>query len=162
MLHHLVHRLLRQARRLGKQRIEVGPPAMLSLSAPTPIGWRAGLRDWLGSGSLWPSGTEAAVAAMPAAGRHLELVRAEFSEALADIRTQEVGMLQGRLRIAGSLRELWHLRPEVFKLVALHFDQREAQCRLDRLNRHFPTRSPRSGFALLDAPQSDARPGRRN
>ena len=47
--------------------------------------------------------------------------------------------------------------PEVFKLVALHFSQAEAQCRLDRLNRHFPTRSPRSGFAPLDPHPRESR-----
>jgi len=77
---------------------------------------------------------------------------------LQDIRTQQVGVLQVRIRVAHSMRELWHLRPEVFRLVALHFSQAEAQCRLDRLNRHFPTRSPRSGFAPLETQPAEARP----
>jgi len=88
-------------------------------------------------------------------------VRDEFVQALADIRTQQVGMLQARIRLSRSLRELWHLRPEVFKLVALQFSQAEAQCRLDRLNRHFPTRSPRSGFSLLESQPAKPRPARR-
>jgi len=77
-------------------------------------------------------------------------VRGEFLAALQDIRTQEVAVLRHRIGVARSSRELWHLRPEVFRLVALRFSQAEAQCRLDRLNRYFPTRSPRSGFAPLD------------
>lgn len=59
-------------------------------------------------------------------------------------------MLQQRINIARSLHELWHLRPEVFKLVALRYSQGEAQSRLDRLNRHFPTRAPRSGFGAFE------------
>jgi len=31
----------------------------------------------------------------------------------------------------------------------VHHSQHEAERRLARLNRHFPTRSPRSGFAPL-------------
>ena len=46
-------------------------------------------------------------------------------------------MVQERVRIARSLRDLWHLRPEVFRLVALRHSQAEAHQRLDRLNRHF-------------------------
>jgi len=79
----------------------------------------------------------------------LGAVRTEFLQSLEDIRTQQVGVLQQRIGRARNLRDLWHLRPEVFKLVALHYSQAEAQSRLDRLNRHFPTRSPRSGFAPL-------------
>ena len=48
------------------------------------------------------------------------------------------------------LRELWHLRSELFRQVALQHSQFEAEQRLSRLNRHFPTRAPRSGFAPLN------------
>jgi hypothetical protein len=50
---------------------------------------------------------------------------------------------------ARSLRELWHLRSEVYRLVALQTSQSEAERRLADLNHHFPTRAPRSGFAPL-------------
>lgn len=79
----------------------------------------------------------------------MEGVRAEFIQALSGVRTPQAGLLEQRIGIARSLHELWHLRPEVFKLVALHFSQCEAQRRLDQLNRHFPTRAPRSGFGAL-------------
>lgn len=164
MLHTLVHRLLRQARRWGvRRRFESCPPAMVGLPGGVSVGWRAGLHGWLHSG--W---------ATPRAGRaddggdttvvdpRLERVRAEFLQALDDVRTQQAGMVQDRLRIARSLRELWHLRPEVFKIVSLHRDQAEAQSRLDRLNRHFPTRSPRSGFASLESHPPETRPARRH
>ena len=147
MLTELMYRLRRQALRWGgPRRIESCPPALLQ----GPVACAPGWRGWLNSGWYTP--------ALGANDPRFCRVRDEFVQALADIRTQQVGMLQGRIRIAGSSRELWHLRPEVFKLVALHFSQAEAQCRLDRLNRHFPTRSPRSGFGLLDSPAAEARP----
>lgn len=159
MLTQLLYRLRREASRFGApRRLEICPPAML-VAAPA-TGWRAGLRDWLSTGWHAPAEERRAPAEQALQPRFCK-VRDEFLQAVADIRTQQVGMLQGRIRIARSLRELWHLRPEVFKLVALHFNQAEAQCRLDRLNRHFPTRAPRSGFASLDsAAAGDARPRR--
>jgi hypothetical protein len=147
----LVRRVLGLARRPeASRRVEVCPPALFGLAAPS---WRAGLRGWLDTGWSRPPG--AARARTPISPRDtardtIGEVRAEFLQALADIRTQQVGMLQERVRIARSLRELWHLRPEVFKLVALRFSQGEAECRLERLNRHFPTRAPRSGFGALE------------
>lgn len=163
MLHTLVHRLLRQAHRWGvRRRVESCPPALIGLPGGVSVGWRAGLRDWLHSGWATPRAGRADGAGDAAAvDPRLERVRAEFLQALDDVRTQQAGMTKDRLRIARSLRELWHLRPEVFKIVALHRDQAEAQCRLDRLNRHFPTRSPRSGFASLESHLSETRPSRR-
>ena len=51
---------------------------------------------------------------------------------------------------AASMHDLWHLRLDVFNLVSCHHDQTEADHRLSQLNRHFPTRSPRSGFGALN------------
>jgi len=160
--------LRREARRFGgPRRFVVCPPALLEGPAAWSGGWRTGLREWLSSGwSAAPLGTAARtsrpVARAGDGNPRLHKVREEFLQAVEDIRTQQVGMLQGRVRIAASLRELWHLRPEVFRVVALHFSQTEAQLRLDRLNRHFPTRSPRSGFAPLESQTGDAgRPPRR-
>ena len=55
----------------------------------------------------------------------------------------------GRHDLAHSLRDLWHLRAELYHVLALNHDQREAEQRLTQLNRHFPTRAPRSGFVPL-------------
>ena len=74
----------------------------------------------------------------------LPAARDDFVASVADIACS--GELRQRLQHARSLRELWHLRAEVFERVSLHYDQGEAQARLARLNRHFPIRSPRSGF----------------
>jgi hypothetical protein len=119
-------------------RTEVCPPSMLPegdsmwmrfsrwLRAPAPLGSR-GRRD------------------------PLAMVREEFVISLRDIRTGEGCMLTLRIQDARSLRDLWHLRPAMFSLIAVHHSQYEADQRLAQLNRHFPTRAPRSGFAPLDA-----------
>jgi hypothetical protein len=161
ILHRLRHRASRQS---APRRTEIIPPALLQGAGALVPGWRVGLREWLSTGWHAPS-RDPACAAPHAGSKRLQSIRDEFLDALHDVRTQQAGMLQERIRIARSLRELWHLRPEVFGLVALRYSQAEAQLRLDRLNRHFPTRAPRSGFAPLDsaAPAAESRtlPGRR-
>lgn len=162
MFAQLMHRLQRRLRRRGApRRVEICPPARLQGAGPAAPGWRADIREWLSTPWQMPPRD-----ADSAARAGVVRVRDDFLEEVLDIRTQQSGMLQERIRSARSLRELWHLRPEVFGIVSLRYSQAEAQTRLERLNRHFPTRSPRSGFAPLEAaPQegasrtpSDARP----
>lgn len=161
MFTEIIYRLRRQALRFGsRRRIEVCPPALLQVVSGMAPGWRGWLQSSWSASASGPACTQKTFAGASQEPR-LHRIREEFLQTLADIRTQQAGMLQERIRIARSLRELWHLRPEVFKLVALHFSQSEAQCRLDRLNRHFPTRSPRSGFGFLDSPPTRDRPGSR-
>ena len=164
MLVNLLHRLRRHAQHSSaSHRTEVCPPALLQAAgAPLP-GWRAGLREWLSTGWHAPSRGATDPARQPGRER-VHGVRDEFVEALHDLPAQPCALLQERIRAARSLRDLWHLRPEVFRLVALHYSQAEAQVRLDRLNRHFPTRAPRSGFAPLDGagpPTATREPPRR-
>jgi len=83
----------------------------------------------------------------PAVKDRLAQVRDEFLDMLDDV--PERADLSHRIARARSLRELWHLRADVFSLVSLRFSQHEAQSRLSRLNRHFPTRALGSGFAPL-------------
>ncbi len=80
----------------------------------------------------------------------LAAAKNEFEATLADMLTVEVNLLQAKVQAARSLQELWHLRVGVFGAVSCHHSQDEAEYRLARLNRHFPTRSARSGFAPLD------------
>jgi hypothetical protein len=87
-------------------------------------------------------------AAAPPLSR-LPAIRDDFLETLSDIRTLDAKMLADRIGFARSLRELWHLRTEVYRVVAVARNQAEAEGRLAELNRHFPTRSPRSAFAPL-------------
>lgn len=79
----------------------------------------------------------------------LPAVRADFRAALFDLPPDGAAELMRRIELTRSLRELWHLRTDVYRLVALAHSQAEAEVRLARLNQHFPTRAPRSGFAPL-------------
>jgi hypothetical protein len=133
---------------MSQERLEICPPA---LHGPA-LGWRRRLLDWL-AGS-WPAAESELAEAIHSAGDDdpaLEAVRAEFAHALADIGSRPAADRVWRIRCARSLRELWHLRTELFNIVSCCAGQAEATARLQPLNRHFPTRSPRSGFGSLDA-----------
>ena len=74
-------------------------------------------------------------------------VQADFQAALADLGPLLAAGLRRRVARAATLRELWHLRAEVFHAVGLAHGQAEAALRLAALNRHFPPRTPRAGAA---------------
>lgn len=119
-------------------RQEVCPPSLCQ--APESSWWQRAL-FWL----LAPAPQDAA----PPPSR-LGAVREDFHASVADLTiVPDAGDLVRRIELARSLREFWHLRAEVYRLVALQHSQFEAETRLAGLNRHFPTRSPRSGFAPL-------------
>jgi hypothetical protein len=86
----------------------------------------------------------------PQCDGRLEAARQDFVDALADVGRAAARRMQLKARLAMSIPELWHLRPGVFELVAQCHSEREAWRRLECLNRHFPTRSPRSSFGGLD------------
>ncbi|HRD96165.1 MAG TPA: hypothetical protein PLA97_07180 [Rubrivivax sp.] len=79
----------------------------------------------------------------------LPLVRAEFLRLVQDITSEDADRLRWRIGEARSLRELWHLRADTYRVVGVSHSQTEAERRLTQLNRHFPTRAPRSQFAPL-------------
>ncbi len=113
-------------------RIEVCPPELW----PSSIGWRATLRRCLQQ-SRW----------LPAPARpvnRLAEVKQEFREAAADLPLTLLNGLDDRIERARSLREFWHLRSPLYHAVSVGKDQVEAERRLARLNRHFPTRAPRT------------------
>ena len=140
-------------------RVEVCPPASGRVArAPYSAGWRERLGHWIDT--AFPSllaptrhadSSKAIVGAVPFEG-----VRYEFASSLSDIRNESARDAVIRIRSARSLHELWHLRPEVFNHVARQHDQTEATRRLALLNRHFPTRAPRSGFGALRAHEVDS------
>jgi hypothetical protein len=79
----------------------------------------------------------------------LPAVRDDFADCLDDIGDALAETVRHQIAMANSLRELWHLRAEMYRVIALQHNQWEAERRLAGLNVHFPTRSPRSGFAPL-------------
>jgi hypothetical protein len=140
----------------GSARIEVCPPALRRSTSSTSWqeGWQAGLRDWLQS--AWPTTAGSAhstqshwpkeLSMTVQSNSPLSMVRREFVDSLRDIRTQQAGDLLGRIRTARSMRDLWHLRTEIYNLVSRHRDESEATYRLNRLNRFFPQRVGRPGM----------------
>jgi hypothetical protein len=104
----------------------------------------------------WLVGNDAEVA--PVLRSPLDRARTEFALALEGLiqgASVEVADLASRVRHARSLRELWHLRSELYTLIAQLISQPEADSRLARVNQHFPSRAQRS--ALLAAESTDAR-----
>lgn len=112
--------------------------------------WLSRMRSWLTAG--WP-GSEARSDGAPERSLALAAARQDFFSAAADLQLPAAAALLDRIEFARSMRELWHLRAEVFALVSLELSQSEADRRLATLNRHFPTRAPRSGFAALAGPK---------
>lgn len=117
-------------------RVEVCPPSLRH--APSSA-WQR-LLFWL----MAPAPRDAA----PPLNR-LPAVRRDFAAVLADIDSEDAQRLRLRILQAASLRDLWHVRAELFRAVGLAHSQSEAERRLMLLNRHFPTRAPRSQFAVL-------------
>lgn len=67
--------------------------------------------------------------------------RAAFVGCLADVPTLQARALSERLRHTQSLSELWHQRPAVFQVLALHHSQSEAERRLAMLGERFDRRA---------------------
>lgn len=67
----------------------------------------------------------------------VQAARSALWASLADLPQPLVQALHRRIECLGSLTELWHLRPEVFRIVAVHHSQGEAERRLAALDRHF-------------------------
>lgn len=105
--------------------------------------WLTGIPD-----TRFPAGSPTGAAPARSDGR-LTNVRNEFIDALDDIPGPAADDAIAQIYAATSMHDLWHLRLDVFNLVACQHDQAVADHRLLLLNRHFPTRSPRSGFGAL-------------
>ncbi|RQP23793.1 hypothetical protein [Piscinibacter terrae] len=143
-----------------KSRQAAKAPARLESCPPAPFGHEAGfmdrlldrLIDWLGEGfeRRRHANADSNDSQPPAGVTPLPVVRLEFADAVADIPTRAADELAHRIHNARSLRELWHLRADVFNAVSCHCDQAEARTRLAQLNRHFPARAPKSGFGGFD------------
>lgn len=118
----------RQPRDARPSRLEVKPPALWGQAEPV----------WL---TLWHWLREDPMAE-PMEVPRLELARQDFCAALNDFRTDDAEDLLYRAKHARSLRELWHLRAELYHLIACRFNQHEADRRMATVNQHFPVGTP--------------------
>lgn len=138
MLAALLHRLARRSPAAADAATTVHgavcPPGVFQDSG------RSGWRRWLARAPL-----DMAPADL------LAQVKGEFCALLDDVLTRDSYHLMVKIGSSASLRELWHLRADLYGAIARHHSQGEAERRLATLNRHFPPRpaSPRSNFAPL-------------
>jgi hypothetical protein len=118
-------------------RMNVCPP---DVCEPAETLWSATLR-WLVGGD---------VEAVPGLRTPLEKARSEFVAALDGLLDADHHGLLKRAQHARSLRELWHLRSELYTLIARRISQLEADVRLARVNQHFPTRAQRTSTSATE------------
>ena len=128
---------LRRPASLTAIRIDVCPP---DVCPPRDGLWRT-TRRWL---SRADAGTARALRTP------LARARAEFVRATEGLASNDCGDLVRRAQHARSLRELWHLRSELYTLIARRASQHEADARLARVNQHFPTRAQRSVISAVE------------
>ena len=69
-----------------------------------------------------------------APGATLGAARQACIDCLADVWALDVRVLHEQLAHAGSLAELWHLRPELYRVLALQHSQAQAERRLAALD----------------------------
>ncbi|MDH4392000.1 MAG: hypothetical protein QE285_11345 [Aquabacterium sp.] len=129
---------------LSQSRVEVFPPEMFASS----LSWRGRLQRWT-SRLLHQAAPWLPEQARPV--NRLAVVKREFRDSLCDLDRVHTQPLIERIERARSLREMWHLRSSLYGEVSLALSQGEAERRLARLNRHFPTRAPRSALAPLES-----------
>jgi hypothetical protein len=115
-----------------RRRQELAPPMLFTRTRPAWRSWLTGFWYWLWDLDDVPQ---------PAPSTGLSRIKAEFNSAIWDLQSSRATQVRGMVEQARSLRELWHLRAEVFKVISVHRGQMEAQTRVDVLDSHFPVRS---------------------
>jgi hypothetical protein len=113
-------------------RKEVRPPTLFARSQPKWRNWMATAWHW-----LWD---DEDLADHPRVLQGLCQVKTEFMAVVWDLQSYSASHVRESITQARSLRELWHLRADVFRIIAVHRGQVEACRRLESLNRHFPVR----------------------
>lgn len=113
-------------------RKEVRPPALFARSQPQWRQWLTTAWNW-----LWD---EQDLEDHPQVLKGLTQVKAEFMSIVWDLQSYTATRVRESITQARSLRELWHLRADLFRLIAVHRGQAEASRRLESLDRHFPVR----------------------
>jgi hypothetical protein len=134
----LLSRLLRKHAAPTTLRMNVCPPDICPARATM---WQKTLR-WLVGGNA---------DAVPSLRTPLEGARSEFVSALAGLVDAGDDDLLRRAQHARSLRELWHLRSELYTMIARRISQGEADLRLARVNQYFPTRAQRTSNPVTEA-----------
>ncbi len=135
LLHRLLHRKPVAPTTL---RMNVCPPDVCPARESL---WATTLRWLVGND------TEAA----PSLRTPLERARAEFVGAMAGLVDSATTDLLRRAQHARSLRELWHLRSELYTVIARRVSQAEADKRMARVNQFFPTRTQRTSVMPTEA-----------
>ncbi|MES2715026.1 MAG: hypothetical protein V4795_04640 [Pseudomonadota bacterium] len=128
---------------LIQSRVEVCPPELF----PSSLSWRGRMQRWT-SRVLHQAAPWLPEQARPV--NRLALAKTEFRDSLSDLDGPPAQNLLDRIERARSLREMWHLRSSLYGEVSMALSQAEAERRLSRLNRHFPTRAPRAALATLE------------
>lgn len=113
-------------------RKEVRPPALFARSQPQWRRWIATAWHW-----LWDDDD---LENHPRVLQGLNQVKTEFMAVVWDLQSYTATRARESISQARSLRELWHLRADVFRVIAVHRGQAEAYRRMESLNRHFPVR----------------------
>ncbi|HEX5312299.1 hypothetical protein [Aquabacterium sp.] len=122
---------------LSQRRAEVQPPTLFTRTRPAWKHWIVGAWRW-----LWDLDEVVGEAhAEPLQG--MDAVKNEFNTAMWDLQSVRANQVRDLISQARSLRELWHLRADVFRVVALHRGQAEAELRMEALDAHFPVRASR-------------------
>jgi len=119
---------------LGRWQASINPPALYRADSffQTLLRWMPGETDaWDAIGNSRNVG----------AHDELPMMRARFIAQLDDIHRDDVETLLARIKRSRSPRDLWHLRPAVYTMVARALDQTEAEHRMNCLNRLFPSRA---------------------
>ncbi|WP_298013072.1 hypothetical protein [uncultured Aquabacterium sp.] len=116
------------------RRPEVTPPSLFTAQ-------RSGWSDWLTGFWRWLWDLEEPMRGPAVPARLLAGIRGEFVNAVWDLQSADATRLRTQIERARSLRELWHLRADVFRTISTHRGQLEAQQRLDGLDTHFPVRA---------------------
>jgi hypothetical protein len=122
------------------RRAQVCPPELFSRSGPQWKRWITGFWAW-----LWD--LEETVDHLPVL-TGLHKVKSEFCAAMWDLQSVRANQVRDAVEHARSLRELWHLRADVFRAISTHRGQTEATVRIEALNNHFPVRMSRPSTEL--------------
>lgn len=115
------------------RRVGVTPPAQFAPAQPLWKAWGKAFWNW-----LWDNGESPRPLA---SANGLRAIKTEFVASLWDLQSLRANQVRDQIETSRSLRELWHLRAEVFKVISTHRGQIEAQLRLDALDSHFPVRA---------------------